>query len=242
MALLKQKVEQIRKSASRLRGEERVATREVARLLGLMVAAHPAVLPAPVYYCCLQREKIRAVHQQGYNSMTPLMPQIRKKLSWWIDYLNKHNSSSLQISRWDLTIETDALTHGWGGSCQGTNTRGPWTRRDKEHHINYLELLAAFLALKVFARKVTSKAILLRMDNVTTIAYVNKMGGTHSSAMSDLAIEIWKWCIEKSIRIHAQHLPGKENVLADWQSRYCRDSSNWKLDEEVFARLNQIMG
>lgn len=53
-----------------------------------------------------------------------------------------------------------------------------------------------------------------KMDNVMAIAYVNKMGGTHSSTISDLVIEIWKWCIARSIRIHAEHLPGKDNVRA----------------------------
>lgn len=114
--------------------------------------------------------------------------------------------------------------------------------QEKENHINYLELLAAFLALKVFAQKVTATSILLRMDNVTAIAYVNKMGGTHSQAMSMLAIRIWKWCIAKSIRIHAEHLPGKENIRADWESSHFNDSSDWKLDSKIFASLEETMG
>lgn len=77
---------------------------------------------------------------------------------------------------------------------------------------------------------------------MTAIAYVNKMGETHSSVMSNLAVKIWKWCITRSIRIHAEHLPGKENVQADRQSRHCRDSSDWKLDGEVFAKLDEVMG
>ena len=50
----------------------------------------------------------------------------------------------------------------------------------EELHINYLELLAAFLALKSFARQERSISILLWLDNVTAIAFLNKMGGTHS--------------------------------------------------------------
>ena len=100
------------------------------------------------------------------------------------------------------------------------------TRLEKENHINYLELLVAFLALKAFTLDTHPRSILLRM------------GGIHSSSLSNLAIEVWKWCIARSIRIHAEHLPGKENVQADWQSHHCRDSSDWKLDEEVFAKLD----
>lgn len=242
MALPERKVEEIKKSARRMKNERGVTTRQLAGLLGLMVAAHPAVLPAPIYYRQLQLEKIRAVHQKGYNSHIQLSAAAREELDWWLYHMKQHNGSNLQITQWDLTIETDASTQGWGASCQGVNTGGPWTRLEKENHINYLELLAAFLALKVFAQKVEVTEILLRMDNVTAIAYVNKMGGTHSPMMSALAIEIWKWCIARGIRIHAEHLPGKENIQADWQSRHCGDSSDWRLDEEVFARLNEMVG
>ena len=242
MALPGRKVEEIKRSVRRLKSEKVVTTKQLARLLGLMVAAHPAVLPAPIYYRQLQWEKIKIVRQWGYDSRIKLPVAAREELDWWLHSLSQHNGSSLQISQWDLTIETDASTQGWGASCQGVNTGGPWTRREKENHINYLELFAAFLALQVFTQKVTVTSILLRMDNVTAIAHVNKMGGTHSPTMSRLAIEIWKWCIARSIRIHAEHLPGKENVRADWESRHCKDSSDWKLDNEVFARLDETMG
>ena len=132
MSLPKHKAEVIRKSVVKVCREEReIPTRQIASLLGLMVAAHPAVLPAPIYYRALQREKIRAVRQRGYNSMTRLTPQVNEELNWWLKCLEKHNGSSLQITQWDLTIETDASTQGWGASCQGTNTGGPWTKLEQ---------------------------------------------------------------------------------------------------------------
>ena len=37
---------------------------------------------------------------------------------------------------------------------------------------------------------------------------------------------------------HAEHLPGKENVRADWESRHIKDSSNWRLDiNQLEARI-----
>ena len=73
------------------------------------------------------------------------------------------------------------------------STGGLWTQEEQTHHINYLELLAVFLALRTFARDRHSVAILLRMDNVTAIAFVNKMGGPHSTPLSNLAVKMWKW-------------------------------------------------
>ena len=37
-------------------------------------------------------------------------------------------------------------------------------------------------------------------------------GGTHSLPLSELAVEVWEWCIQRGITIHAKHLPGVKNV------------------------------
>jgi len=39
---------------------------------------------------------------------------------------------------------------GWGATCQGKSTNGKWSSQESTHHINLLELKAAFLALKTF--------------------------------------------------------------------------------------------
>ena len=44
------------------------------------------------------------------------------------------------------------------------------------YHINYLELFVAFLALNSSVSHRESSTILLLLDNVTAIAFLNKMG------------------------------------------------------------------
>ncbi|XP_063929894.1 uncharacterized protein LOC135142153 [Zophobas morio] len=66
---------------------------------------------------------------------------------------------------------------GWGAHCNGENTHGFWSQEEKRLHINQLEIIAAFLALKCFAREVQNCEILLRIDNTTAISYINRMGG-----------------------------------------------------------------
>lgn len=72
-------------------------------------------------------------------------------------------------------IESDAPTLGWRANC-GVTTGGPWIPAEKAHHINYLKLLAALLALKSFAARRCAVSILLHLDNITAIALVNRMG------------------------------------------------------------------
>ena len=41
--------------------------------------------------------------------------------------------------------------------------------------------------------------------------------------------------------IHADYLPGVEDVVADWESRHHNDSSNWQLSPAVFDAVNQLL-
>ncbi len=58
--------------------------------------------------------------------------------------------------------------------------------------------------------------------------------------LSDLAVETWKWCIRRNIFIYAEHLPGKQNVEVNWESRHVHDSSDWKLNRQIFLELESI--
>ena len=46
----------------------------------------------------------------------------------------------------------------------------------------------------------------------------------------------------QNIFLSAEHLAGRMNVMADWQSRHFTDSSNWRLCPKVFQALMQIRG
>ena len=71
------------------------------------------------------------------------------------------------------------------------------------------------------------------MDNTTAVAHVNYKGGTRSPQLLKLTLELWEWCLQKSILITAQHLPGKLNSEADRESREFYDSSEWQIDPQV---------
>ena len=243
ISLPQRKLKSLRSLAKRLRDQGSGTARQIAQLLGMMVAAHPAILPAPLHYRSLERAKSRTVRTgHSYESLIQVDHVMAMELQWWIDSASHHNGRPLQITQWDLTIETDASTMGWGAFSQEVRTGGAWTLEERLHHINYLELLAVSLALKTFASKVREVNILLRVDNVTAIAFLNRLGGTHSQELSDLAVSIWNWCLQREITIHAEHLPGRENVRADWESRHVKDSSDWMLRRDLFTQLVDRLG
>ena len=82
----------------------------------------------------------------------------------------------------------------------------------------------------------------IRLDNTTAVAYINKMGGTKSGKLIQLVKDIWEWCKIREIVLTAEHLPGKSNQIADWESRNISDSSDWKLDTRIFKQIIKIFG
>ena len=141
-----------------------------------------------------------------------------------------------------MVIETDASDRGWGAVCNEIRTGGPWTPQEREMHINCREMLAASLAVKCFAKDKTSLHILLKMDSISALSYINKRGGTISPELTYLAKQLWLWCMERDISLSADHLPGIWNAVADEESRTMRDRTDWKLNPHTFNRINQILG
>jgi hypothetical protein len=62
-------------------------------------------------------------------------------------------------------------------------------------------------------------------------------GGTHSQVLSNLALDLWEWCIHNNVEVSAQHLPGHLNIRADRESRLLPDSNDWKLNPVMFQSL-----
>ena len=105
------------------------------------------------------------------------------------------------------------------------------------HHINYLELLAVFLSLKSFFDKKHGIHIGIRSDNVTTVYYLNEMGGMTSESLNNLAMDIWSWCIDRDIFSVRTDIPGSDNVAADYMSRNFSDSKEWMFKKEIFLKI-----
>ena len=62
------------------------------------------------------------------------------------------------------------------------------------NHINYPELLAAYLALQCFVERVHNITILLKMDNVTAVMYINKIPGEKNTVADEKSRNVKNRC------------------------------------------------
>jgi len=239
-----EKIKKIRAEARKMAQQPRVSARSLSRLLGKMNATTQVIPPAPLFYRHLQMTLTEALDKGGQNYETEISLPLDcvEELLWWDNHMSKWNGKSMVRRDVDLVIESTASLRGWGAVCSHQRTGGPWSKQEVQMHINCLELLAATLALKTFAKGKSGISILLRMDNTTAVAYINNQGGTVSRELVALTKELWLWCLLRDISIKAQHLPGILNGVADKESREMLDRSDWKLNPAILAKVEQIWG
>ena len=239
-----EKMKKIRAEARKLSTSASTTARKLSQFLGKLNAATRAVPVAPLFYRSLQAALGRALTAgaQDYSVLVEVTPNMREELQWWEEHLSQWNGGTLVTEKPSVVIETDASKKGWGATSQGVQTGGPWSRSESSMHINCLEALAAFLAIKCFARDRRSVTILLRMDNMSAVTYVNKLGGTVSQNVTAITKNLWLWCLQRDISLIAEHLPGVQNTIADEESRMMKDRTDWKLNPEVFRQINRRLG
>ena len=172
--------------------------REVAQVSGLLVSSFGAVKYMKLFYRSLEFCKSTLLSTgASYDSHLSLTPRACLDLQWIIDNILLYDGVSITPFAPSAIIECDASNPGWGACYDSCNTGGLWSVTETRFHINYLETLAAFSALKCFAVDLRSTRVQLHIDNTAAVYYINNMGGTKSATLNNLAREIWQWCISR---------------------------------------------
>ncbi len=110
-----------------------------------------------------------------------------------------------------VTLATDASLTGW--VCGVVAISRTW-------HINCLEMLAMFRALKHFLLDLRNHYVLVWTDNTAVVSYINHQGSLRSRPLYKLAHEILVWSQDKFFSLRAVYIPGHLNIGADILSQY----------------------
>jgi hypothetical protein len=239
----KDKVAKIKALCTELIQNAAPTIRQVASVLGLLVSNFPAAQFGPLHFRDLDMDKTEALklNKGNFDKHMKLSKASYDDLHWWVksaDSLFK----PIGLSQPEVTLFTDASNQGWGGVLGKVTIGGRWTPSEATHHINFFEMLAVFFALKAFQTQLLGKHVCVRIDNMTAVSDIGKMGTSHSRNRNNLTREIWTWCIIHRVFLTTAHIPGKENEAADAESRKARDQTEWALDPEIFQQGTQRLG
>ncbi|KAL0195108.1 hypothetical protein M9458_008680, partial [Cirrhinus mrigala] len=160
-------------------------------------------------------------------------PECCHLFSPWSDLMFLRAGVPLGQVREHVIVNTDASSMGWGSVCNGQAASGSWTGPRLQWHINCLELLAVFLALRRFRRMLHGEHVLVRTDNMATVAYINHQGGLRSRRMLQLARHLLLWSLKWLKSLRAVHIPGELNRAVDAFSRQLTLPGEWRLHPQV---------
>ncbi|KAK7930436.1 hypothetical protein WMY93_006831 [Mugilogobius chulae] len=151
-------------------------------------------------------------------------PNARKDIQFWTDPVLLSQGVRLGCVPHYTEVFTDASLSGWGGSWASARraTPGLW-------HINVLEMEAVRNVLLHFRVELEGHHVLVRSDNTTVVAYLNRQGGTRFPSLHRRVAEILLGANTHLLSLRAQHIPGILNVGADRMSRGGAARDKWSL-------------
>lgn len=172
------------------------------------------------------------------NTLIPTIPELTNTLRWWTQPKLWNKGVLLRQFTPQLHLFTDASCHGWGAHMGTLTTSGVWTKQESVQHINVLECIAVHRALMNFSSVTKGKSVLIATDNTTTLAYINRSGGTRSPEMFEVTKNLLLWCNNQAIILRATHIKGSLNVMADLLSRRQKTvQTEWSLHPEIVTRI-----
>ncbi|KAL0183525.1 hypothetical protein M9458_019221, partial [Cirrhinus mrigala] len=138
-------------------------------------------------------------------------------------------------------VTTDASNTGWGALCYGKPAFGLWTKAEAGIHINCLEMLAACRALHFFLPDLKGHHVLVRLDSMTVVSYINRQGGLSSKRLFTLK-DLLEWAQLNLCSLRATHVPGRLNQGADMLSRSNVPSGEWTLHPQTVQKIWEVFG
>ena len=236
------KREKFSKVAHELSVTKEPTVRQVAVLVGLMVAYGQGVDYSRAHVRGLEKDKNigLGVNKGNYEKTMILSDRGKQDIIWWVSHL-LGCPKKVRLDPPTVVIYTDASSKGWGAHRDGKPAGGRWGPAELGCHINELELWAIMFGLKSLVNE-TNVHVKVFTDNTTAVAYVANMGGIRSSACNAVAKQIWSWAEGTDIWLTAAHVPGVDNNLADYMSRVFSDNTEWSLSLNIFNKICNEFG
>ncbi len=186
------RIESILSAVKRIRLGQSLTVKQFQRLLGLMAAASN-MIPFGLLYTRYLQWWLRT---KGFSPrgnpfcMIKVMRRCFRALVMWKKPWFLSQGPVLGASYRCRMLTPDASLTGWGAILDGRSSQGLWKGQHLSWHINRLEMLAVFLALKNFLADLKGHHVLVHSDNTSVVSYLNHQGGLRSRPLCKLACQI----------------------------------------------------
>ena len=172
-----EKIQKIKASCLELQHSPTPSICLAASVLGLLLSNFPAAQFGPLHFRDLDMDKTEAL-KQNFDRPMKLSKTSCADLHWWVNSAD-NLFKPIALTQPNATLFTDPSSQGWVGILGEERSGSHWTALKAFHHINYLEMLAVFFVLNVFRAQLVGKHVCVRIDNMTAVADIGKMGTSY---------------------------------------------------------------
>ena len=217
--------------------KETVSARALARIGGQCVSMYKCVFPAKLQLRNLYR---LLASKKSWSDTLLLDIGTKDDLNWWKSSLSEWNGLVVQEHPIDIQLTTDAPSIAWGAWIPCQSAQIFWTKDMSYQSSNYRELSAVWLGLLSLRKFLQGKTIQICSDNVTTIAFINHMGGS-CKELDMITRHIHQLAINMNAKIVASYISGTRNWQADQLSRL-NSTYEWRLHPNLFRLIESYWG
>ena len=221
---------------------EKVLTLKSAESLrGTLTSLEKAVPWGRLNFRYFQRQVSRALKQgRAPEKCMILSRESQADLRWWAEAKHTAPGCPFTPDPPTCTLQTDASESGWGAYFGTRVLQGQWSEQQRSLHINVLELLAVRMAVETLAEELRGQTVLCLIDNMTVVAHINRQGGTRSQKLLAITKKLVDEVRRLECTLHARHLRGALNAIADLASRQGKVvSTEWRLTSDAFRWVSQ---
>ena len=218
-----EKVNRICNIIDSFRNRVKCTKREILSLLGHMNFACRVILPGRsfVSHLIALSTKVKKLHHR-----IQLNEECRLDLEMWYKFLQGWNGISFFIvdnisQAADLQLYTDATLTSFGGFYQNKWFQGdfPCELIEEQTSMALFELYPIVMACALWGHEWQRKRILFHCDNMATVDIISK-GRSKVKSIMKLMRKLTFLAALNNYVIHAKHIEGIRNNIADSISRY----------------------
>lgn len=180
----------------------------LARIFGQCVASPKAELQGKLKL----RSALRLLHiKLTWDLSLQWLAPAKFDFLWWKNAFDKWNGCHLRIL--PKPIDTQLMTNdpqvGLGAILNDMEAQEFWDSVIGIKLSNHWEMWPVFMVLVAFRDHVSGETVQVVSDNISTLAYLNHMGGT-SQELNQIATAIWIEAINNHVSITCCHIAEKK--------------------------------
>ena len=167
-------------------------------------------------------------HKASYRD--PISAAMLLDIQYWFEFLpSYHRISLIKPSLWDfesLNFYTDACLQGGGATChtECISFLFPDCIALQSLHINALELFMIVVTLKHWAPQLQGRKFTVACDNSAAVTVMSSIT-SKDPFMQCCLQQLWFTSAIFNLEVHALHVPGRHNQLADCLIHWHSDPS-----------------